>query len=76
MESESEVTGSSSETTTTKESSLTSSSSKTTSEKSRKNGLGGIKNGTIIEVMDDPCYLIVKDNKGEWQEIVSMRLEF
>lgn len=70
MESESEVTGSSSETTTTKESSLTSSSSKTTSKKSRKNGLDGIKNGTIIEVMDDPCYLIVKDNKGEWQEIV------
>ncbi|MBO4579079.1 MAG: hypothetical protein J5715_02880 [Clostridiales bacterium] len=62
---ESEETGSSKES----ESEASSSATESAPEETKETGIKGIKEGSIIETLEDPSYIIIKGENGEWIEL-------
>ncbi|MBO4460459.1 MAG: hypothetical protein J5778_07375 [Clostridiales bacterium] len=62
---ESEETGSSKES----ESEASSSATESAPEETKETGIKGIKDGSIIETLEDPGYIIIKSENGEWIEL-------
>ena len=69
---ESEETGSSKES----ESEASSSATESAPEETKETGIKGIKEGSIIETLENPGYIIIKGENGEWIELAEGMVEY
>lgn len=84
--SETETTTTETETTTTTtegttsskepESEATTSTSESVPEETQQPGIKGIKEGSIIEILEDPGYIIFKSENGEWIELAKGTVDY
>lgn len=58
------------------ESEATTSTSESVPEETQQPGIKGIKEGSIIEILEDPGYIVFKSENGEWIELAKGTVDY